>query len=107
MEAEEDIDGDGYGTAGEFFFGTDVLTADEVYLEIISKFALVRRVPRNKLAADALPALWESDNLTNWYPIDPASTAIRSVDAFRDFVELEVPDESSSLPRFFKVSAPW
>lgn len=106
MEPGEDVDGDGLGTDAEFFFGTDVLTADKMYPEIISIFPLVLGVPRNKLAADALPVVWESNNLIDWDPIVPASTAVWSLDALRDVVELEIPSEISSNPRFFIISEP-
>jgi len=106
MEADEDVDGDGLGASAEFYFGTDALIAELLELEVVSNAPLVLGIPRNVLASNALPALWESDDLLHWVPLDPAHSTVVPLDAGHDWVELEVPDDGYADPRFFQVSAP-
>jgi len=99
-----DSDGDGLNANAEFFLGTDVTTADAAKFELMSTNPVMLRVPRNKLAAPAIPPILESRDLTGWDPIAPDAVDTLPLDDKRDWLQLTLPmNNDSPDQRFFRL----
>lgn len=107
-DPESDTDNDGLSDGDEMYFGTDLLSADQPTVEILTVDPLVLGVSRSTMASSDLPFLYSSKDMITWEPVAPISFDIVPVDAFLDQVQLEIPstDPASESGLFYSVAAP-
>jgi hypothetical protein len=111
IDATEDDDNDGMDAEAEFFFGSDVFAFDPVtpgieYVSDPGGDSVVLTIPRAKLAAPQLPAVYDSENLLNWFLRTDVSDTTSGLDTTRDWLHLELPVIPGQDRRFYQVATP-
>jgi hypothetical protein len=111
VDATEDRDNDGMDAEAEFFFGSDVFAFDPVtpsieYLAGPGGDSVVLTVPRAKLAAPQLPAVYDSGDLTNWFLRTDVTDTVTPFETTRDWLHLTLPVFSEDERRFYQLGTP-